>query len=406
MGRPSRAKQPPRRRPHGLPLAPLALYIHWPYCARICPYCDFNVVRDRGRKDEQFHLARAILQDLEGHRAVSGPRRLVSIYFGGGTPSLIEPRWAGELIDAAKALWTPEPAIEITLEANPTDAETHRFAAFADAGINRLSLGLQALDDKALAFLGRNHTARQGLAAAMAARRAFERLSVDLIYARPGQTVWAWAAELETATSIGAEHISPYQLTIEAGTAFERAIRRSAWRPADPDTQTGMYETTQAVLAARGFDAYEVSNHARGEGQRSRHNLAYWRGEDYVGVGPGAHGRLTMNGFRTATRAARRIKDYIAKVSEESVGWEERETLTPRQAAEERLLTGLRCVEGVGLDEIAVLSLEERRPSKLDELMEAGLVRIEGRRIAATAAGRLVLDRVTAELALAGAEAA
>jgi oxygen-independent coproporphyrinogen-3 oxidase len=400
MVRPSRSSPPPRPGRRGLLLPPLAIYVHWPYCARICPYCDFNVVRDRGRIEEQAELGRAIIADLEGHRAVTGPRRLVSIYFGGGTPSLMPPEWVGEIIAAARSLWTPEPALEITIEANPTDAETSRFAGFADAGVERLSLGLQSLDDKALAFLGRDHDARQGMRAAQVARRLFPRLSIDLIYARPGQTVWAWAAELEAATVLGAEHISPYQLTIEGGTAFERAVRRGAWQAPDPDAGAAMFETTQTVLSARGFQAYEVSNHARGDQARSRHNQAYWRGEDYAGVGPGAHGRLTLGGARTAMRAAPRVRDYVVKVREEGVGWDERETLSPRQAAEERLLMGLRTLEGVGLDELAALGLRAGAP-KLGELEQADLVQVEAGRIVATASGRLVLDRITAELALA-----
>lgn len=404
MARPVRSRPAPRSAPRARALEPLALYIHWPYCVRICPYCDFNVVRDRGRIEEQARLGRAIMADLEGHRAVTGPRRLVSVYLGGGTPSLMPPAWAGEIIGAARRLWTPDQSIEITLEANPTDAETARYAAFADAGVNRLSLGLQSIDDKALAFLGRDHTARQGMMAAQAARRAFPRLSIDLIYARPGQTQWAWAAELETATVLGAEHISPYQLTIEAGTPFERAIRRGRWKTPDPDAAASLFETTQKVLSTRGFEAYEVSNHARNPGARSRHNLAYWRGEDYAGVGPGAHGRLTINGSRTALKAAPKIGDYVARVEAEGVGWAERETLSPRQAAEERLLMGLRCVEGVGLDEIVALGLHGGHP-KLAELAEAGLVQMDGGRLAATAAGRMVLDRVTVELAVAGTEA-
>jgi oxygen-independent coproporphyrinogen-3 oxidase len=371
--------------------------VHWPYCARICPYCDFNVVRDRGHADQQAMLAGAILADLQGHRSLTGPRHLVSVYLGGGTPSLMPPEWAEAIIGMCKNLWPTEGAVEVTLEANPTDAEAARFAAFAEAGVNRLSLGLQALDDGALAFLGRNHTAREGVRAAMIARGAFPRLSLDLIYARPGQTPWAWAAELETATSLGAEHISPYQLTIEDGTAFGRAVRRGQWTPPDPDTAAALFETTQEVLTARGFEAYEVSNHARGEAQRSRHNLAYWRGEDYVGAGPGAHGRLTLNGVRTAVRAAAKPADYIQAVRDSELGWAEREALTDRQTAEERLLMGLRTLEGVDLGELAPLGLDAGHP-RIDELGEAGLIRVERGRLLATAQGRLVLDRVTLEL--------
>ena len=397
MSRPPRTPVRPPPRPRTADAAPIAVYVHWPYCARICPYCDFNVVRDRGRTDQQALLAGAILADLQGHRSLTGPRKLVSIYLGGGTPSLMPPEWAEAIIGMARNLWPTDGDVEVTLEANPTDAEAGRFAAFAGAGVSRLSLGLQALDDQALAFLGRNHTAREGVRAATIARAAFPRLSLDLIYARPGQTAWAWAAELEAATSLGAEHISPYQLTIEEGTAFGRAVRRSQWAPPDPETGAGLFETTQRVLTARGFEAYEVSNHARGEAARSRHNLAYWRGFDYVGVGPGAHGRLTLSGARTAVRAAPKPADYIQAVRDSDLGWGERETLSERQAAEERLLMGLRTVEGVALHELHPLALHAGH-AKLQELGEAGLIRLEDGRLLATPQGRLVLDRVTLEL--------
>ena len=210
---------------------PLAVYVHWPYCARICPYCDFNVVRDRGRTEEAAALAEAIIADLSAQAALTGPRRLTSLFFGGGTPSLMTPDQAGRILEAAGRLWTPAADLEVSLEANPTDAETGRFAGFAAAGVNRLSLGLQALDDAALAFLGRNHDAAEGRRAAETAARLFPRLSLDLIYARPDQTPEAWAAELAAAVDLGAEHISPYQLTIEAGTAFDRAVRRGTLVP-------------------------------------------------------------------------------------------------------------------------------------------------------------------------------
>ena len=390
----------PQPRPRVPDEAPIAVYVHWPYCARICPYCDFNVLRDRGQTQQQAVLAGAILADLQGHRTLTGPRRLVSIYLGGGTPSLMPPDRAEAIIGMVKTLWPTDGGVEVTLEANPTDAEASRFAALADAGVNRLSLGLQAIDDQALTFLGRNHSAKEGIRAAAIAATVFPRVSLDLIYARPGQTRWAWAAELEAATSLGAEHISPYQLTIEDGTAFGRAVRRGQWTPPDGDEGAAMYETTQEVLTARGFEAYEVSNHSRGDAARSRHNLAYWRGWDYVGVGPGAHGRLTLNGVRTAVRAAARPADYIQTVREHDVGWSEREALSPRQAAEERLLMGLRTLEGVELSELEPLELDAVS-AKVAALAEANLVSLQGGRLLATPKGRLVLDRVTAELATA-----
>jgi len=369
---------------------PLGVYVHWPYCARICPYCDFNVVRDRGRTDEQEALARAIVADLHRQREETGPRRLVSIFFGGGTPSLMDPAIVAAIVDTASELWSAEPNLEVSLEANPTDAETARFSAFAAAGVNRLSLGVQSLDDGALKFLGRNHDASAARRAAETAARLFPRLSLDLIYARPGQTPDAWAAELETALALGPEHLSPYQLTIEKGTAFDRAVGRGSFTPPDPDLGAELFETTQVVLQAAGFDAYEVSNHARRDAARSRHNLVYWQGEDYVGVGPGAHGRLTLGGARVATTAPRKIADYI-----EGAGFE-REVLTPREAAEERLLLGLRIDQGVALEEVAALELT---PDRTRHLVEAGLLADDPQRLRATRAGRLVLDRLTADLA-------
>jgi len=370
-------------------LPALGVYVHWPYCARICPYCDFNVVRDRGKGEEQEALARAIVRDLTAQRALTGPRRLVSVFFGGGTPSLMDAAFVAAIIDTATELWSPEAGLEVSLEANPTDAEAGRFAGFAAAGVNRLSLGLQSLDDEALRFLGRNHDAAAAGRAAEKAAAIFPRLSLDLIYARPGQTAAAWRRELEAALELGPEHISPYQLTIEAGTAFNRAVGRGALTPTGEDLGAELFDTTQAVLEAHGFDAYEVSNHARGEAARSRHNLVYWRGEDYVGAGPGAHGRLTLEG-RVATTAPKKIGDYI-----DGVGFE-REVLNAREAAEERLLLGLRIDDGVGFGEVAALGLS---PASVRHLVEAGLLADDPQRLRATRAGRLVLDRLTAELA-------
>ena len=373
----------------------LGVYVHWPYCARICPYCDFNVFKDR-KGDEPAALARAIVADLEAQAALTGPRELVSIFFGGGTPSLMDPDWAGEIVSAARRLWAAAPDLEVTLEANPTDAEAQRFSAFAAAGVNRLSLGLQSLDDAALRFLGRNHDAASAIRAAQAAARAFPRLSIDLIYARPGQTPKAWADELRAAVDLGAEHLSPYQLTIEAGTAFDRAVRRGALTPPDAEAGAELFDVTQEVLQAASFEAYEVSNHARGAAARSRHNLVYWTGEDYVGAGPGAHGRITADGARQATYAAPKPADYIARVAESGLGFATREALDPREAAQERLLSGLRITEGVAREEVAALQIAA--PTVAD-LIALGLLADDPHRLRVTAAGRLVLDRLTRELA-------
>jgi putative oxygen-independent coproporphyrinogen III oxidase len=380
---------------------PLGVYVHWPYCARICPYCDFNVVREHGQRIEQAALVRAILGDLREQRLATGPRRLVSIFFGGGTPSLMDPDWTAEIIATARALWSsPEPP-EITLEANPTDAEMERFVRLADAGVNRLSLGVQSLDDEALAFLGRNHGGREAVKAMQVGRAAFPLLSIDLIYARPEQTAFAWAAELETVARVaGADHLSPYQLTIEPGTAFAKATERGDWAAPDPDLGAALYQTTQDVLGGMGFVAYEVSNHANSREACCAHNLLYWQGADYVGVGPGAHGRLTLGGARTALKAPAKVREYIKRVEETGQGWETREVLNPVQAAEERLLTGLRTIWGVDLAELAPLGLVHGHP-KLAELQQAGLIDLDAQRLTATAAGRTVLDRVTTELACA-----
>lgn len=370
----------------------LALYVHWPYCARICPYCDFNVVRDRGRVEEQAALVEAILADMAAQGLLTGPRRLASIFFGGGTPSLMTPEAVAAVIDRARTLFPPRGLIEITLEANPTDAEAARFAALAGAGINRLSMGVQALDDAALAFLGRNHSADEARRAVAVAARAFPRLSIDLIYARPDQTVAGWRAELAGAIDMGFEHVSPYQLTIEPTTAFGRAVARGAWTPPDEDRSAALYETTQAVLEAAGFDAYEVSNHARGEAARSAHNLHVWRGGDYLGLGPGAHGRLTLQGTRTATVAHRGIGAYVAGVAA-GTPWSERDAQSDRDAAEEKVLLGLRTVEGVALGDLAALGRAEAA-EPLAGLIADGFLAVEAGRVRATAAGRPVLDGV------------
>jgi oxygen-independent coproporphyrinogen-3 oxidase len=375
----------------------IALYVHWPYCARICPYCDFNVVRDRGRREEQAALAQAIVADLSAQAQTIGPRRLTSIFFGGGTPSLMDPQWVAAVIEAARAGFAPAPDLEITLEANPTDAEAERFAALAAAGVSRLSLGVQSLDDAALTFLGRNHDAASARRAAETARRAFARLSLDLIYGLPDQSVAAWRADLAAALALGPEHVSAYQLTIEAGTAFERATVRRRWAPPAPDLAAALYEAAGETLQRAGFEAYEVSNHARTHAARSRHNLAYWRGGDWLGVGPGAQGRIgDRTGDRWATLAEIRVASYVARVARTGCGLSLRERLTPREAALERLMMGLRTFEGVALAEVAPLEIAA---SLIDGFAADGLLSVGDQRIAATPRGRAVLDRLVLELA-------
>jgi oxygen-independent coproporphyrinogen-3 oxidase len=370
---------------------PIGLYVHWPYCARICPYCDFNVVRARGREAEAEALGEAILADLAAQAARLPPRRLVSVFLGGGTPSLMPPELAARVVETARRVWPGADDLEVTLEANPTDAAC--FAAFAEAGVNRLSLGVQSLDDGELGFLGRNHDAEGARAAIAAAMAHFRRVSVDLIYALPGQSPNAWGQDLSEVAAMGVEHISPYQLTIEPGTAFHRAARRQLFAPPTDDLAATLYETTQTVLERLGFEAYEVSNHARGAAARSRHNLIYWRGEDYAGVGPGAHGRWTLADGRRATETPKGVGAYIDRVRMDGLAVAS-ERLTPREAALERLLMGLRTQEGVAAADLAPLAIPPARFAELD-----GLVRLADGRLTATARGRPVLDRVIAELA-------
>ncbi len=375
--------------------AGFGVYVHWPYCARICPYCDFNVHRDR-RAGEAAQLAQAILDDLAQRRETTGPRRLTSVFFGGGTPSLMDPDAVGAVIAACRTLWEAGADLEVSLEANPTDAEAGRFAALAGAGVNRLSLGLQSLDDEALALLGRNHDAAAGRRAAEAASKAFPRVSIDLIYARPGQSPAAWAAELDAAIDLGAGHLSPYQLTIEPGTAFERAVRRGRLSPpADPQA-ADLWDVTQARLARAGFEAYEVSNHARTPADRSRHNQVYWRGGDWLGVGPGAHGRLTVEGTRRGQACAARPADYIAAVAR-GAGEGEVEVLSAREAALERALSGLRLAEGVSFHEVSPLGLAPGHPEVLD-LAARGLLVADPARLRVTEDGRRLLDAVLERL--------
>ncbi len=367
------------------PGSDVAVYVHWPYCARICPYCDFNVVRDRGRTEEQAGLVAAILNDLEAQADLLGTRRLASIFFGGGTPSLMPPEAVAAVAEAIQARFPASHPVEITLEANPTDAEAAHFAALAEAGINRLSLGVQSLDDAALKFLGRNHSAGEARRAIGLAGKAFDRLSIDLIYARPDQSVADWTAELTTAVDLGFEHVSPYQLTVEPTTAFGRAFARGDWTPPDEDLSAALYETTQEVLGASGFEAYEVSNHARGVAARSAHNIHVWRGGDYLGLGPGGHGRL----IRTATVAHRRIGDYVAGV-EGASPWAEREALDAEGAAEERILLGLRTVEGAEASLFDTLGITDR----VTDLTADGFLQIRDARVIATDTGRPILDAV------------
>jgi oxygen-independent coproporphyrinogen-3 oxidase len=370
-----------------------ALYIHWPFCLRKCPYCDFNShVRDQ--VDVRAWQA-ALIADMRHEAEVAGGERLESVFFGGGTPSLMPPALVGALLAEAERLWGLAPDIEITLEANPSSVEAANFAALAAAGVNRVSLGLQALDDAALRFLGRLHHVREGLAALEVAQRQFARVSFDLIYARPGQTPELWARELETALGFGTGHLSLYQLTIEPGTRFATDVRQGAFAPLEEDPAADLFALTRELTAAAGVPPYEVSNHAR-PGEESRHNLTYWRYRDYAGIGPGAHGRRRG----VATTRHKKPENWLSAVDRHGHGIQEESALTPSEQASEALLMGLRLAEGLDL------SVLRRRfghselidARKLALLRELGFAWAEGERVGVTAQGMPLLDALLGEL--------
>lgn len=370
------------------PGRPLALYVHWPFCVSKCPYCDFNShVRE---EVDQERWRDALLADLAHEAERTAGIRLGSIFFGGGTPSLMPPATVAALIEAAERHWGFAPGIEITLEANPSSVEAARFADLAAAGVNRVSLGLQALDDRALRFLGRAHSVDEGLAALETAQRAFARVSFDLIYARPGQSASQWAAELDRALAFGTGHLSLYQLTIEPGTRFATLAAKGELVPADPDESAALYEWTQERTAAAGLPAYEISNHAR-PGEESRHNLTYWRYGDYAGVGPGAHGRRAG----AATRRHRKPENWLAALSRNTHGIAEERHLPSVERETEALLMGLRLAEGVALDRVAG-ALD---PAGLARMEAQGLVERSGDRLRVVPRGMLLLDAILAELA-------
>ena len=371
----------------------LALYVHWPFCVSKCPYCDFNShVRDSIDQDE---WRQALLADLAHEAALLPGRRLTSIFFGGGTPSLMEPATAEAVIHAAMEAWQPADDIEITLEANPNSAEAVRFADLAAAGVNRISLGLQSFDDEKLAFLGRAHCADEGQRALAAAQAAAPRVSFDLIYALPGDDEAGWSRDLDRAIGLGTEHLSLYQLTIEPGTRFASDVAKHCFEPLDAERSASLFELTQQCTAEAGMPAYEISNHAR-PGSESRHNLTYWRYGDYAGIGPGAHGRRL--GMRTVRH--RKPENFLNAVERNGNGLVEEEQLTTEEAAHEALVMGLRLGEGV---DTAVLA--ERFQRKIvDERAVAtleghGLLWRDQERLGTTESGRLLLDSILAEIA-------
>ncbi|MBN8809557.1 MAG: coproporphyrinogen III oxidase [Sphingomonas sp.] len=374
---------------------PLALYVHWPFCVSKCPYCDFNS-HVRASVD-QAAWATALLADL-AHEARELPgRTLGSIFFGGGTPSLMPPATVAAVLDAAERAWGFAPDVEITLEANPSSVEAARFADLAAAGVNRVSLGLQALDDDALRFLGRAHDVAEGLGALAVAQRVFDRVSFDLIYARPGQSLADWHAELTRALALGTEHLSLYQLTVEPGTRFATEEREQRLTLPDPDRAADLFELTRETTARAGLPAYEISNHARA-GAESRHNLTYWRYRDYAGIGPGAHGR--RGGL--ATQRRKKPENWLAAVARNGHGIELEERLTPADRATEAMLMGLRLAEGIDLTRVAELG-ERPIAMLVDEaavarLERQGLVARDDTRLRATDAGMPVLNAVLAEV--------
>ena len=374
---------------------PLALYVHWPFCVSKCPYCDFNShVRD-SIDHEQWRDA--LLADLAHEARLLPGRKLTSIFFGGGTPSLMEPSTVESVILAATSHWRAAEDIEITLEANPNSVEAGRFADLAAAGVNRLSLGLQSFDDAALRLLDRAHSAREGFRALETAQRNFRRASFDLIYALPAETEDRWAATLGQALSLGTSHLSLYQLTIEPGTRFATLVAKGELQPLDTQVAANLFELTAIMTSEAGLPAYEISNHAR-RGQESRHNLTYWRYGDYAGVGPGAHGRRLGN--RTVRH--RKPENFLSAVSRLAHGIAEEAPLASTEAADEALVMGLRLREGVDVaavaDRFGLHSIVDW--PRVERLVQSGHLTRNGSRIALTPAGRLVLDHILGEIAV------
>ncbi|MFB2549899.1 radical SAM family heme chaperone HemW [Ensifer soli] len=374
------------------------VYVHWPFCAAKCPYCDFNS-HVRHQPVDQVRYVAAFLKEMDEARRLSGPRTVTSIFLGGGTPSLMDPATVAAILDGIAARWAVPAGIEVTMEANPSSVEATRFRGYRAAGVNRVSLGVQALNDRDLKFLGRLHDRADALKAVALAREIFPRMSFDLIYARPDQTVEAWEAELKEAASYAVDHLSLYQLTIEEGTPFHGLHKAGKLIVPDGDQSAALYEATQAITAAIGMPAYEVSNHAV-PGAESRHNLTYWRYGDYAGIGPGAHGRLTAAGDKIATETERRPETWLAYVEEFGHGMTVQEILGEEEQADELLLMGLRLREGVDLARWQSLSHRDPDPAREQFLIDHGFVeRLGNSRLRCTPAGMLILDAVVADLA-------
>lgn len=375
-----------------------AVYLHWPFCAAKCPYCDFNSHVRHQAIDQQRYVA-AFLTEMAHMRQLSGPRTVTSIFIGGGTPSLMLPETVAAILDGVSKNWHMPDGIEITLEANPSSVEATRFRGYRTAGVNRVSMGVQALNDADLKFLGRLHNVTEAMTAIGLARDIFPRMSFDLIYARPHQTVEAWEKELEQAISYAVDHLSLYQLTIEEGTPFFGLHKAGKFVVPDGEQSALLYEATQEITAHHGMPAYEVSNHAV-PGAESRHNLTYWRYGDYAGIGPGAHGRLTIRRDKVATATERVPERWLDLVEAQGHGMVEQEKLDKTEQADELLLMGLRLTEGVDLARWQALSGRDPDPDREDFLIEHGfLERLGNSRIRCTPAGMLILDSVVADLA-------
>lgn len=376
---------------------PFGVYVHWPFCRAKCPYCDFNSHVRHGGIDEARFLA-GYLSELAHFASLAPARSVTSIFFGGGTPSLMRPETVAAILDTIAGHWNLASGAEITLEANPTSVEAENFAGYASAGVNRLSLGVQALDDQSLKSLGRQHSADEALAALALARQHFGRVSFDLIYAREGQTAKAWEEELAHALDHAADHLSLYQLTIEEGTPFAARHAAGSLRIPNGTVASELYLLTQELCEAAGLPAYEVSNHARPRSE-SRHNLLYWRGHDYAGVGPGAHSRITTGGTKRALSTLKSPEAWLAEVEVSGRGLASEETLSAAEAGDEYLLMGLRLSEGIDLARLAAINGSALDEGRISSLESEGLLRRNDTRLAATPKGRLVLNRLILELA-------
>ena len=374
------------------------VYLHWPFCLSKCPYCDFNShVRHAAIDEARF--VRAFETEIASTAARAPGRTVSTIFFGGGTPSLMQPATVGAILDAVAKHWTMAPGAEVTLEANPTSVEATRFKGYRAAGVNRVSLGVQSLDDASLKALGRLHTAKEALDAVAIARAAFERYSFDLIYARPGQTPAMWATELKQAIGEAAEHLSLYQLTIEPETPFHAMHAAGKLATPDDDTARALYDTTQEICDSVGLPAYEISNHAR-RGAECRHNLVYWRAHEYAGIGPGAHGRLDIDGYRRAIATEKRPESWLMRVELLGHGVVTDDLLSREERADEFLLMGLRLAEGINPARYAAVAGKPLDAMRIKDLASHGLIESDGQGfLRVTKAGFPVLDAVVADLA-------